>query len=111
MLWEGEEEKERTTCHWPSPGHPVSNDKESTSEYRNSRRRSLLSKYMCPTGRLGYSRVCYGGGIFLEVHDGVPSGKYTVGLGQEAMAVVLDNEDVNSICLTGKAYPLTHLIV
>lgn len=37
----------------------------------------------------------------LEQHLGVPSGKYTIGLGQEGLAVVMgDREDINSICLT-----------
>lgn len=36
----------------------------------------------------------------LEKFDGVSNGKYTVGLGQEKMAVATDLEDVNSICLT-----------
>jgi hydroxymethylglutaryl-CoA synthase len=37
----------------------------------------------------------------LEEHNGVASGKYTIGLGQTAMGVVAgDAEDINSICLT-----------
>eukprot|EP01121_Diplochlamys_sp_Union-15-3_P013148 TRINITY_DN4045_c0_g1_i1.p1 TRINITY_DN4045_c0_g1~~TRINITY_DN4045_c0_g1_i1.p1 ORF type:complete len:471 (-),score=68.09 TRINITY_DN4045_c0_g1_i1:119-1480(-) len=36
----------------------------------------------------------------LEKFDGVPAGKYTIGLGQENMAFVGDREDINSICLT-----------
>ncbi|XP_044744674.1 hydroxymethylglutaryl-CoA synthase 1 [Coccinella septempunctata] len=36
----------------------------------------------------------------LEKYDGVSSGKYTVGLGQKAMGVCTDREDVNSLCLT-----------
>ncbi|CAN0150633.1 unnamed protein product, partial [Discosporangium mesarthrocarpum] len=36
----------------------------------------------------------------LEVADGVPAGKYTIGLGQEAMAFTGDREDINSICLS-----------
>jgi hydroxymethylglutaryl-CoA synthase len=36
----------------------------------------------------------------LEAFDGVPLGKYTVGLGQTNMAVVHPNEDIVSICLT-----------
>eukprot|EP00587_Corethron_hystrix_P010738 CAMPEP_0113324990 /NCGR_PEP_ID=MMETSP0010_2-20120614/17427_1 /TAXON_ID=216773 ORGANISM="Corethron hystrix, Strain 308" /NCGR_SAMPLE_ID=MMETSP0010_2 /ASSEMBLY_ACC=CAM_ASM_000155 /LENGTH=211 /DNA_ID=CAMNT_0000184581 /DNA_START=251 /DNA_END=882 /DNA_ORIENTATION=- /assembly_acc=CAM_ASM_000155 len=37
----------------------------------------------------------------LEEHSGVSTGKYTIGLGQEALAVVNgDAEDVNSIALT-----------
>jgi hydroxymethylglutaryl-CoA synthase len=34
------------------------------------------------------------------VFDGVSAGKYTVGLGQSAMSVCDDREDINSICLT-----------
>lgn len=36
----------------------------------------------------------------LEKHDGVPSGKYTVGLGQQGMAFVGDREDAVSMGLT-----------
>lgn len=36
----------------------------------------------------------------LEVFDGVPKGKYTIGLGQEYMACIDDREDINSIALT-----------
>lgn len=36
----------------------------------------------------------------LEKYDGVPEGKYTVGLGQTNMAVCSPREDINSICLT-----------
>jgi hydroxymethylglutaryl-CoA synthase len=36
----------------------------------------------------------------LEVFDGVSAGKYTIGLGQQNMAVVHPNEDIVSICLT-----------
>ena len=36
----------------------------------------------------------------LEAHAGVPSGKYTIGLGQEGVAITGDAEDVNSLCLT-----------
>ncbi|TFY83460.1 hypothetical protein EWM64_g538 [Hericium alpestre] len=36
----------------------------------------------------------------LEVFDGVPKGKYTIGLGQSYMAFADDREDINSIALT-----------
>jgi hydroxymethylglutaryl-CoA synthase len=36
----------------------------------------------------------------LETFDNVSKGKYTVGLGQSKMSFCLDNEDINSICLT-----------
>lgn len=36
----------------------------------------------------------------LEVYDGVPSGKYTIGLGQQKMGFCTDREDINSLCLT-----------
>ncbi|KAF8315367.1 putative hydroxymethylglutaryl-CoA synthase [Clavulina sp. PMI_390] len=36
----------------------------------------------------------------LEVFDGVSKGKYTIGLGQEFMAMTDDREDINSIALT-----------
>ncbi|KAG2042708.1 hydroxymethylglutaryl-coenzyme A synthase C terminal-domain-containing protein [Suillus americanus] len=35
----------------------------------------------------------------LEVFDGVPAGKYTIGLGQEYMACCDDREDINSFAL------------
>ena len=36
----------------------------------------------------------------LEEHMGVPAGKYTIGLGQDSLALTGDAEDVNSLCLT-----------
>jgi len=36
----------------------------------------------------------------LEQHDGVPQGKYTIGLGQSKMGFCNDREDIHSICLT-----------
>lgn len=36
----------------------------------------------------------------LEIFDNVSTGKYTIGLGQCKMSFCLDNEDINSICLT-----------
>ncbi|GKY98380.1 hypothetical protein MPSEU_000795600 [Mayamaea pseudoterrestris] len=36
----------------------------------------------------------------LEKHSGVPAGKYTIGLGQEGLALTGDAEDINSLCLT-----------
>nr|CAH7734605.1 unnamed protein product [Callosobruchus chinensis] len=36
----------------------------------------------------------------LEAFDGVPAGKYTVGLGQQKMGFCSDREDVCSLCLT-----------
>jgi len=36
----------------------------------------------------------------LEIHDGVSTGKYTIGLGQTKMGFCSDREDVNSLCLT-----------
>eukprot|EP01042_Synura_sphagnicola_P021891 gene21891-27865_t len=36
----------------------------------------------------------------LEVANGVSAGKYTIGLGQEAMAFTGDREDINSVALT-----------
>ena len=45
-------------------------------------------------------RVRYVAQEDLEAADGVGSGKYTIGLGQQAMAFVDDREDINSICLT-----------
>ena len=36
----------------------------------------------------------------LEQHMGVSAGKYTIGLGQEGLALTGDAEDINSISLT-----------
>ncbi|KAI8616457.1 hydroxymethylglutaryl-coenzyme A synthase C terminal-domain-containing protein [Chytriomyces sp. MP71] len=36
----------------------------------------------------------------LEQFDGASAGKYTIGLGQQNMAICDDREDINSICLT-----------
>ena len=36
----------------------------------------------------------------LEDFDKVSKGKYTIGLGQKEMSFCLDNEDINSLCLT-----------
>ncbi|KAJ1885408.1 Hydroxymethylglutaryl-CoA synthase, cytoplasmic, partial [Kickxella alabastrina] len=36
----------------------------------------------------------------LEQHDGVSSGKYTIGLGQSKMAFCDDREDISSACMT-----------
>ncbi|XP_028128213.1 hydroxymethylglutaryl-CoA synthase 1 [Diabrotica virgifera virgifera] len=36
----------------------------------------------------------------LEVYDGVSTGKYTIGLGQQKMGFCTDREDINSLCLT-----------
>lgn len=36
----------------------------------------------------------------LEAFDKVPKGKYTIGLGQLALSIVNDREDINSISLT-----------
>lgn len=47
-----------------------------------------------------YSPKYYVNQTELETHDKASKGKYTVGLGQQNMAFVKDNEDINSICLT-----------
>lgn len=36
----------------------------------------------------------------LEEYNGVPAGKYTLGLGQDGLAITGDREDVNSLALT-----------
>ncbi|XP_023939271.2 hydroxymethylglutaryl-CoA synthase 1 [Bicyclus anynana] len=38
--------------------------------------------------------------VELEKFDEVPSGKYTIGLGQSKMSFCSDREDINSLCLT-----------
>ncbi|PVV02749.1 hypothetical protein BB560_002791 [Smittium megazygosporum] len=38
--------------------------------------------------------------VELEKHDGVSTGKYTIGLGQEKMSFCDDREDIVSICMT-----------
>jgi hydroxymethylglutaryl-CoA synthase len=47
-----------------------------------------------------YTPATYISQAKLEEHTGVPSGKYTLGLGQEGLAVCGDAEDVNSLALT-----------
>jgi hydroxymethylglutaryl-CoA synthase len=37
----------------------------------------------------------------LEQYDGVSTGKYTIGLGQERMSFCLEDEDAISMALTG----------
>jgi len=41
----------------------------------------------------------------LEVFDGVPKGKYTIGLGQSYMACTDDREDINSFALSCESIP------
>ena len=36
----------------------------------------------------------------LEAHNGIPAGKYTIGLGQQGIGITGDAEDINSLCLT-----------
>ena len=47
-----------------------------------------------------YIPYCYISQKELEDHSGVSSGKYTIGLGQDKLALVGDAEDINSISLT-----------
>ena len=47
-----------------------------------------------------YYPLCYVNQSELEQFDGVPAGKYTVGLGQHNMGFSLCNEDIQSICMT-----------
>ena len=47
-----------------------------------------------------YTPSTYISQAMLEAHTGVPPGKYTLGLGQEGLAVCGDAEDVNSLALT-----------
>ena len=41
----------------------------------------------------------------LEQFDGVPAGKYTIGLGQKYMVFTDDREDINSFALNGTSIP------
>jgi len=41
----------------------------------------------------------------LEEFDGVPQGKYTIGLGQKYMVFTDDREDINSFALNGEYFP------
>lgn len=41
----------------------------------------------------------------LEQFDGVPAGKYTIGLGQKFMVFTDDREDINSFALNGTSFP------
>ena len=66
-------------------------------EYKN------FSKYPENVGILAmevYFPVQYVDQSKLESFDNVSAGKYTIGLGQSKMSFCLDNEDINSICLT-----------
>jgi len=47
-----------------------------------------------------YTPNTYVGQSALEEHLGFPAGKFTIGLGQDALGVTGDAEDINSICLT-----------
>jgi hydroxymethylglutaryl-CoA synthase len=47
-----------------------------------------------------YFPSCYVKQSALEEHMAVGAGKYTIGLGQEGLAITGDAEDINSICLT-----------
>ena len=51
-------------------------------------------------GMAVYTPATYISQTELEEHMGVPPGKYSIGLGQNGMAVSGDNEDINSISLT-----------
>ena len=50
-----------------------------------------------------YTPSCFVKQSALEEHTGVAEGKYTIGLGQEGLAITGDTEDINSICLTAVA--------
>jgi hydroxymethylglutaryl-CoA synthase len=50
-----------------------------------------------------YTPSCFVKQSALEEYTGVGAGKYTVGLGQEGLAITGDAEDINSICLTAVA--------
>ena len=47
-----------------------------------------------------YFPTCYVKQTDLEIANGASAGKYTIGLGQDAMAFTGDLEDINSISLT-----------
>ena len=47
-----------------------------------------------------YTPSTYVKQVALEEHMGASPGKFTLGLGQEGLAVTGDAEDINSICLT-----------
>lgn len=40
----------------------------------------------------------------MEKFDGVPAGKYVIGLGQDRMAFCDDREDIASFLLTGNCF-------
>lgn len=50
-----------------------------------------------------YTPRCFVRQAALEEHAGVAPGKYTIGLGQDGLALTGDAEDINSICLTAVA--------
>lgn len=58
-----------------------------------------------------YFPSCYVKQSALEEHMAVGAGKYTIGLGQEGLAITGDAEDINSICLTVVANLLEKYVV
>jgi hydroxymethylglutaryl-CoA synthase len=56
--------------------------------------RPNFTPHRCYHWKIYFNHLC------IEKFDQAPAGKYTVGLGQKAMAFVGDREDINSICLT-----------
>ena len=47
-----------------------------------------------------YFPFCFVDQAKLEAYDGIPQGKYTIGLGQTRMGFCSDREDINSLCMT-----------
>jgi len=96
------------------PSSPDSNNNDGSSNKSNSNatstsNHSSSSSNCSPRGNgknvgiLGievYTPRTYISQSFLEKHSGVSPGKYTLGLGQEALAITGDAEDVNSMALT-----------
>lgn len=69
----------------------------------DSKRSSNWTQYPKNVGILAiesYFPIQYVDQEKLEKFDNVSAGKYTIGLGQSKMGFCLDNEDINSICLT-----------
>jgi len=62
-----------------------------------------MLELVCGTCWTNSSRQCISEAA-LEEFDGVPKGKYTVGLGQRYMVFTDDREDINSFALNGESH-------
>ena len=79
----------------------LSFDASSTASNNNNKNTtSTPSKHVGILGMEVYSPSSYITQASLEEYSSVSAGRYTLGLGQEGMALCGDAEDVNSLALT-----------